>query len=255
MIDVWLALSAIGAGMMNAIAGGGTLLTFPALMTTVTAVEANVTSTVALMPGSCASAWGYRRQLAECGQWVWLLSIPSVIGGAIGSLLLIWLDPRVFKVVVPWLVLLAATLFLLQPYLAKWMLRHRTEGPPTRRALAIIVICQFFISVYGGYFGAGIGILMLSSLGFLGLANIHQMNSLKTLLAFEINFVSVIFFILDGKIVWRFAILMAVAAIAGGYFGARLALRIKPIYVRWIVIVIGFSLAGYFFWRNWNTGE
>jgi len=250
MVEFWLVLSAIAAGVMNAIAGGGTLLTFPALTMTMSDVAANVTSTVALMPGSLAGAWGYRKQLDECSRWVWLLSIPSLVGGAIGSLLLIVLDPSVFRMVVPWLVLLAAVLFLLQPRLSGYIQRHRPAGPPSRRSLAVILVCQLFISIYGGYFGAGIGILMLSSLGFLGLKSIHQMNALKTLLAFGINAISVVLFIFGGQIHWRYGIIMAGAAIVGGYFGARLALLMKPIYVRWIVIVMGFTLAAYFFWKQ-----
>lgn len=251
MFEIWLSLSAIAAGVMNSLAGGGTLLTFPALVMVLASERAaNVTSTVALMPGSVAGAWGYRKQLAECWHWVWLLSLPSVVGGAIGSLLLILLHPGVFKVVVPWLVLLAAILFLIQPRLVNWLKAHRPGGPPTRRSLAIILGCQLLIGIYGGYFGAGIGILMLTSLGFLGLADIHQTNALKTYLAFLINGVSVIFFIFGGEVDWYYGSIMAVAAIAGGYLGARLALRMKPIWVRWIVIVIGFSLAGFFFWKQ-----
>ncbi len=250
MVEFWLILSAVAAGVMNAIAGGGTLLTFPALTTTISERAANVTSTFALMPGSIAGAWGYRKQLAECGQWVWLLTIPSLIGGAIGSALLIFLHPDIFKRVVPWLVLLAAILFLIQPRLSGWILKNRPIGPPSRRALATILGCQLLIGIYGGYFGAGIGILMLSSLGFLGLPSIHQMNALKTLLAFGINAVSVVFFIFGGEIHWRYGLLMAVAAIVGGYFGARFALLLKPSWVRWIVIVMGFSMAGFFFWKQ-----
>lgn len=251
MIEFWLILSASAAGAMNAIAGGGTLLTFPALIAAgLSHRQANVTSTFALMPGSIAGAWGYRRQLAECGRWVWLLSIPSLIGGAIGSLLLIELHPDVFKRVVPWLVLLAAVLFLVQPRLSGWILKNRPLAAPTGKALAIILFCQLLIGIYGGYFGAGIGIMMLSSLGFLGLPSIHQMNALKTFLAFGINAISVIFFIFGGEIHWQYAWLMALAAIVGGYFGARFALLMKPIYVRWIVIVIGFSMAAFFFWKQ-----
>ena len=253
MIEFWLILSAVGAGIMNAIAGGGTLLTFPALMTTLSEKSANFTSTVALMPGSIASAWGYRKQLADCGQWVWLMTIPSIVGGAVGSTLLILSPPGVFKLIVPWLVLMAAVLFLVQPKIAGWMLSHKPVGPPTRRALTIILTLQLFIGIYGGYFGAGIGIMMLSTLGFLGLASLHQMNALKCYLAFVMNAVSVAFFVVAGEIHWRYGLIMAAAAIVGGYVGARLALRMKPIWVRWIVIAIGFSLAAFFFWKQWST--
>ncbi len=250
MLEFWLVLSAIGAGVMNAIAGGGTLLTFPALSTVISEKAANITSTFALMPGSFASTWGYRKELAACGRWVPLLTVPSVIGGAIGALLLIWMPDSAFRMVVPWLVLSAALLFLIQPRLAAWIQRHRPDGPPSRRTLAIILVCQFFIGIYGGYFGAGIGILMLSSLGFLGLASIHQMNALKTFLAACMNGISVLFFLFSGLMHWRYGFLMAAAAIVGGYLGARLALLMKPMYVRWVVIVLAFSMAAYFFWKQ-----
>jgi uncharacterized membrane protein YfcA len=248
MVEIWLALSAVAAGIMNAIAGGGTLLTFPALTAILPERAANVTSTVALMPGSAAGAWAYRKQLADCGPWAGLLIVPSLLGSAVGSLLLMLLDPEVFKAVVPWLVLLAAVLFLVQPQISRWLQKNRPIGAPSRRTLAIILACQFLIGIYGGYFGAGIGILMLSSLSYLGLTSIHQMNALKAFLASGINAISVVFFAFGGEIEWRYGALMALAAIAGGYGGARLALLMKPVYVRWIVIALGFAMAGYFFW-------
>jgi uncharacterized membrane protein YfcA len=253
MTEFWLILSAVGAGVVNAIAGGGTLLTFPALATTMSEKAAAITSTFALMPGSFASSWGYRRELAECGRWVPLLTVPSIAGGAIGALLLILMPDSVFRRVVPWLVLLAATLFLVQPRLVAWIQRHRPSGPPSRRTLAVVVFCQFVIGIYGGYFGAGIGILMLTSLGFLGLASIHQMNALKTFLAACMNGVSVLFFVFSPEMHWPYGFLMAAASIAGGYCGARLALLMKPVYVRWVVIILGFSMAGYFFWKQMGT--
>ena len=252
MTTFWICLAALAAGAVNAIAGGGTLLTFPALIGAAGLSEraANVTSTVALCPGSFAGMWGYRKELAECGRWVPLLTAPSVAGGIIGSLLLVLLDAAYFAAIVPWLVLLAAVLFLLQPRLVAWMQRHRPAGPPTKRALGVILVAQFLIGVYGGYFGAGIGILMLSSLGFLGLANIHQMNALKSHLAFCMNAVSVAIFVVHGEIHWPYGLAMAAAAILGGFFGAKLALRMKPSWVRAVVIVVGFGLSAYFFWKR-----
>jgi uncharacterized protein len=254
MIYFWLCVSALGAGVMNALAGGGTLLTFPALLAVVSPVVANVTSTVALLPGSIASAWGYRRELHACRSWIVLLTIPSLVGGICGALLVTKLPQDIFKALVPWLVLLAAIIFLLQPALIRLVRRRhgafKRSGPPTWLARAAVVCCQLLVAIYGGYFGAGIGILMLTSLGFLDLADIHEMNALKTWLAFCINGISAILFVMDGEVVWAYALSMAVTAIAGGYLGARLALRLEPRYVRWIVIVIGFTLAGYFFYSQ-----
>ncbi|MFO0863308.1 MAG: sulfite exporter TauE/SafE family protein [Gemmataceae bacterium] len=257
MIAFLLFVSAAAAGVMNAIAGGGTLLTFPALtFATNSAKVANVTSTFALMPGSIASAWGFRRQLEGCGIWVKLLTGPSIVGGAIGSLLLLSFEDKVFRAIVPWLVLLAAVLFLLQPRIATYFRKHGSEsGPPSQRRVVALFLAQFAIGIYGGYFGAGIGILMLTTLGFLNLRDIHQMNALKTWLAFCMNAVSTVLFIFLGNIHWPYALLMTVAAILGGYYGARMSLLLKPIVVRWIVIVLGFSLAGYFFWNEYSRHD
>jgi uncharacterized protein len=251
MVYFWLCLSALAAGVVNALAGGGTLLTFPALLTVISPVAANVTSTLALVPASIAGAWGYRRQLHSARRWLVLLTIPSLLGGLAGALLITQLPENIFKGLVPWLVLLAAVLFLLQPAISKLFRRDSKKRiPPTATILTLVVVGQFFVAVYGGYFGAGIGILMLSSLAFLDLADIHEMNALKSWLAFCINGISAVLFAVDGQVVWNYAFVMAIAAMAGGYLGARLALRIKPVYVRWVVIVVGFGLAAYFFWKQ-----
>jgi uncharacterized membrane protein YfcA len=261
---LWLCLSAAAAGAVNAIAGGGTLLTFPvlervltadlaALMTAELALIqaakfANATSTVALFPGSFASVWGYRKQLPACKRWIVWLTAPSLLGGALGALLV----GDSFRFIVPWLILLAAILFTLQPTIAR-MLKHQASvlHQPSTRMMIGIVCVQFLIGIYGGYFGAGIGILMLSSLSFLGLEDIHHLNALKSTLAFAMNTVAAILFIARGMVQWEYALAMALAAIVGGYVGARLSLRLRPIYVRWIVIGIGFGLAAYYFAKPW----
>jgi uncharacterized membrane protein YfcA len=240
--QLWLCLSALAAGAVNSIAGGGTLLTFPALTAVVSYEAANATSTVALVPGSLAAAWGYRREFAGLRRWVLLLAGPSFIGGAIGTLLVIWF-PDAFAALVPWLILAAALLFLLQPALG----RLRSAGKPPAGTRAAIVVFQFLVAVYGGYFGAGIGILMISSLSLMGTGTIHHMNALKTLLAACINGVSVVVWVLNHKVEWRFVPVMAGAAVVGGYFGARVARRLPKGVVRWVVIAIGFTLAAYYF--------
>jgi uncharacterized protein len=251
MVYFWLCLSAMAAGAVNALAGGGTLLTFPALLTVVNPVAANLTSTLALVPGSIAGAWGYRRELASARRWFVLLTIPSLLGGLTGALLVILLPETIFNGLVPWLVLLAAILFLLQPAISRLFRREsKKHAPPTVTVRALVAIAQFFVAVYGGYFGAGIGILMLTSLAFLDLSSIHEMNALKSWLAFCINGISAVVFAIVGHVAWNYALAMAIAAVIGGYLGARMALRIKPVYVRYVVIVIGFALAAYFFWKQ-----
>jgi uncharacterized membrane protein YfcA len=245
-----LCISAFAAGVVNALAGGGTLLTFPSLLTvTPTNLLANTTSTVALVPGSAAGAVGYRRDLRGMGGWLWLLVTPSVLGGLVGSLLLVLPDESdtYFKLVIPWLLLFASVLFLLQPRVTRWLGHHEGHVTPSLWLRAAMVVFQFFIGVYGGYFGAGIGVLMLSSLGLMGIGNIHRMNAIKTVLAACINGVSVVVFVWQGAVVWRFVPAMVVASVVGGYCGAHYGRRLPPALVRWLVILVGFALAGWKF--------
>ncbi len=254
---VLLCLTAALAGAINSVAGGGTLLTFPVLFAALgtsaaASVVANGTSTVALVPGALAALWGYRSELAPVRQWAWRLAGPSLVGGIIGSLLVVE-KPESFKTAIPWLILTAAVLFALQPAIARWtgIGRPRAEVPP-RLAVAIAVL-QLGIAIYGGYFGAGIGILMLSSLGMMGLSDIHEMNALKSLLGALINGVSVVVFAANDCVHWPFALVMGAASIAGGYFGARLARRLNRDLVRAAVVLIGLTLAAYYFYRLWSV--
>jgi uncharacterized membrane protein YfcA len=250
-----LCLSALVAGAMNALAGGGTLLTFPALLLALppggaSSVIANATSTVALVPGSVASAWGFRREAASVRHWIVLLLAPSLIGGVIGSLLVTRLPPRYFALLVPWLILTATLLFLLQPAITRVFGIGRPHAEPRTGARAAVVLFQLLVAVYGGYFGAGIGILMLSSLSLMGLGDIHRMNAAKTILAVFINGVSVAVFVADGVVEWRYAAIMAVSAVVGGYLGAAYGRRLPRGVVRWLVIAIGFGLASKFFYEQ-----
>jgi uncharacterized protein len=252
----WLCVTALIAGGVNAIAGGGTLITFPALLAALTpvygsatAVLANATSTVALVPGSFAAAWGYRRQLSDARRWLILLIGPSLVGGVIGSLLLTRLNPAWFDALVPWLILVATLLLLIDS------LRPRRPAGPERAQqagwpLVGLIAFQLVVSIYGGYFGAGIGILMLAALAMMGIGDINRMNAVKTVLTVAINGVSVVVFVLEGDVLWKYGLPMAAASILGGYVGAKLALRVHPRRVRFFVIFIGFALASYFFYQK-----
>jgi uncharacterized membrane protein YfcA len=247
-----LLASALAAGMINAVAGGGTLLTFPALLRVLDPVVANATSTVALVPGSLAGAWGYHHEVRQIKHWLLLLAPSCVLGGAVGSLLVTRLDPHVFEVAIPWLILGAAVLFMAQPLIARLIGIKHEERHPSRKMQIGVIGFQFLVAVYGGYFGAGIGILMLSALGLMGISDIHRMNALKTVLAALINAVSVVVFVWDEKVRWSYGLSMAVAAIAGGYLGARVARRLDRNLVRWIVIVIGFGMAAHYFYKQFG---
>ncbi len=244
-----LGVAAFFAGAMNAIAGGGTLLTFPALLAVISPVLANGTSTLALLPGSIASGFAYKKELAKVRPMLMLLIAPSLIGGVCGSLLVTRFPERVFAELVPWLLLLAATLLMLQRPVARWIGTHPHDTPASSTKAAVVGF-QFIVAVYGGYFGAGIGILMLSSLAFMGISDIHEMNALKTVLASIINGISAVVFVMEGAVVWKYAPLMIVSSIAGGYAGARVARKLSQGVVRGIVIAIGLGVAAYSFYKN-----
>ena len=230
---------------MNAIAGGGTLLTFPALIAAgLSPLAANATSTVALVPGALTSMVGYRRELAGARRWAIALTIPSVLGGALGAWLLLHTPGATFSHVVPWLVLGATALFVTQRPLLRWARGHHataldddvvTAAGPTPALLA----WQFVVGVYGGYFGAGVGILMLAALGFMGFSNLHRMNGLKNWGGFCMNMVASVTFAISGIVDWPVALTMTAAAMAGGFIGSKGAQRIPQQYVRFAVMLVG----------------
>jgi uncharacterized protein len=240
-----LFISAMAAGMINAVAGGGTLLTFPSLIWAGhSPIIANATSTVALVPGTWSSMLGYRRELEATPRRFFVLMIPSLIGGILGAALLKRTPPAAFAAIVPYLILFATILFLAQEPIQR-LLRtsDTTQHPVTKQWLISTAFYQFFIAVYGGYFGGGMGILMLAALGLMGLSDIHQMNGLKNVLGTSINVVAAVYFIIAGLVNWPAALLMAAGAIVGGYGAAGLARRLGQKFVRRTVIVIGLAMA------------
>jgi uncharacterized protein len=236
--------AALLAGFVNAIAGGGTLLTFPALVAAGLApLTANATSTVALLPGALSSMLGYRGELVGARRWAALFAVPSLLGGAIGAALLLRTPSAAFDRIVPWLVLGATALFLAQRPLLRIVRGARdhpgdellTAQPPS----AGLLVGQLAAGVYGGYFGAGIGILMLAALGLMGFTNIHRMNGLKNWGGFCMNLVAAATFAASGIVRWPVALGMALGSVAGGYLGARAALRVPQDVVRGAVAAVG----------------
>ena len=234
---------------MNAIAGGGTLLTFPALVAAgLSPLAANATSTVALVPGALTSMWGYRGELTGARRWAVALTIPSLLGGLLGAWLLLHTPGATFNDVVPWLVLGATALFVVQRPLLAWVRRHHTttldDAAVTARGPSPMLLAwQFLIGIYGGYFGAGVGILMLAALGFMGFTNLHRMNGLKNWGGFCMNAVASLSFAVSGIVDWPVAVSMAIGAMAGGYLGSRGAQRVPQHFVRAAVAVVG-TLSG-----------
>ncbi|MGE3578724.1 MAG: sulfite exporter TauE/SafE family protein [Vicinamibacterales bacterium] len=244
MTDALVAFgAAFAAGAINSVAGGGTLLTFPTLVWLgLPSIVANATSTVAIWPGSFGAAWGYRRELRNTDAPVLAFAIPSVVGGLLGAMLLRSTPTGVFDALVPFLILFATLLFMAQEPIQR-VIGHRPDRHRDVAWLAGATVFQFFIGLYGGYFGAGIGILMLAALGILGMRDIHQMNGVKNLLALCINGIAACYFMATGMVRWTEVAVMAAGAIAGGIGGAGLARRAGQRAVRWTVIAIGFGMA------------
>jgi uncharacterized membrane protein YfcA len=235
--------SAFAAGAINSVAGGGTLLSFPTLIWLgLNSVAANATSTVAIWPGSLGGMWGYRKELRTADRRMLALTAPSLVGGISGALLLRYTPPSIFDAVVPFLILFATILFMVQETVQRVFKTGEARHESTKW-LAGAMLFQFFVALYGGYFGAGIGILMLAALSILGLTDIHQMNGLKNFFALCINGVAAIYFIVARMVEWPYVLVMAIGAIAGGYGGAGLARRLGRTAVRRVVIGIGFAMA------------
>lgn len=248
---LFLLVSGILAGALNAVAGGGTMFTFPALMMTgVPAIAANATSKVGLCPGAFASVFAYRKQLKEYARYLPLLLPISAAGGWFGAQLLLVTPKEQFEFLVPWLLLLATFLFTFGKKLAHRIALllgrvAREEGEEGSRVVAALY--HLGTSVYGGFFGAGIGILMLSMMEILGLKNIHGMNGLKTVLGTAMHFAAVVAFVIGSEVLWPQAAVLITGSVLGGYYGARLALRLPQEYIRWFVIGVGVSTSAYFF--------
>jgi uncharacterized membrane protein YfcA len=235
--------SAFAAGAINSVAGGGTLLTFPTLVWLgLDSVAANATSTVAIWPGSLGSMWGYRKELGSADRRMLALTAPSLIGGIAGALLLRFTPPSLFDALVPFLILFATVLFMVQETVQR-MFKTGEVRHQSATWLTGAILFQFFVSLYGGYFGAGIGILMLAALSILGLTDIHQMNGLKNFFALCINGVAAMYFIFAHMVQWPYVLIMVAGAIAGGVGGAGLARKMGRTAVRRVVIGIGFAMA------------
>ena len=244
-------IAALFAGMVNALAGGGTLLTFPMLTAVgVPAVAANVTNTVALCPGFLGGIFAQRRDLAGQTRRLWLALPAGIAGGFVGGLLLLHTREHVFRVLIPYLILAAATLLALQDRVRGW-LRRRAERPAaTRHSETWAVLPVGLGAVYGGYFGAGLGVILLATLGLILDDSLTRVNALKQTVALGANGAAAVLFLSSGQVVWPAAIVMAFGAIIGGTVGGRLAGRIPPARLRAIVVVIGVIVAGVYFVRS-----
>ncbi len=255
LLRLLLALLAAALGSaMNSIAGGGTLVTFPAIVGLgISPLVANATSTVALWPGVLGSLWGYRPALAGARDWIVRFTVPSLLGGAGGAWLLLQTPPERFSRIVPFLVLGATCLFIVQEPLMRRLRRRQEqsgnpgdhERDPRHLPAWVFHVCQFGVGIYGGYFGAAVGIMMLAVLGLMGLTHIHRMNGLKNWGGLCMNAVAAVMFAASGIVNWPVALAMAVGGLLGGYAASRVAQRVGQRPVRWAIVAIGL---GSFVW-------
>lgn len=249
-----VAAGMIVAGSINAIAGGGTVFSFTALVWAgLPLINANATNATALVPGSIGGVFALRRELAAQRRNFLLLLAPTLTGSLTGAFVVSNSAESIFRAIVPWLVLFATAVFASRNFLVRLLLkqavRHPGEPRITRAGWVTGIVLQFLIALYGGYFGAGIGILMLTSLSIMGFHDVVRMNALKNALAIGINGTAALFFIFAGRVVWQYALLGAVFSMIGGYVLARLARRIDQDVLRAAVIAAGIVVSAWMFWR------
>jgi hypothetical protein len=248
MLAFWeyilIVIAAVAAGMVNALAGGGTLITFPVLTALgIPAVVANITNTVALCPGYLGGTFAQRRDLKGQKKRLWLLVPAAILGGLGGGILLFITEEKLFRGIVPWLILLAAALLALQGPVRKWLKRRRERHVSIKQQLFWAALLVIPSTVYGGYFGAGLGVILLSVLGITLNDDLIRLNALKQALSLSANTAAALFFVFSGRVDWFVALIMAAGALTGGFIGGKLAGRIKPEILRWTVVTIGVIVA------------
>jgi uncharacterized membrane protein YfcA len=238
---IFAALAAVAAGFINAMAGGGTLITFPVLMAIgLPAVTANVTNTVALLPGYLGGTMAQSKDLQGQQKRLWMLIPAGALGGLVGGTLLLRTGEKLFTQLVPFLILLASTLLAIQNPVRKWLTNRQVVGKalPTNELWAFLPV--FVATIYGGYFGAGLSVIILAVLGLIMNETLTRLNAIKQLIAFSANAAAALIFVFSGKVNWIVALVMAVGALLGGTLGGRVAGRVKPAALRWIVVTIGY---------------
>jgi uncharacterized protein len=243
-----LLLASAMAGALNGVAGGGSFISFPALMFAgLPPINANATNNTGTWVGYLASLYAYREDRGVRSQAFWRLVLISLLGGVIGSLLLLKTPQAVFAKLVPYLLLAATALFAMNPWFKK--LQNKKITRPSKVRIIGLPILQLAIAIYGGFFGGGVGILLLALFGLMGMEDIHEMNALKTVLSTCINGIAMVTFIVSGAVVWPYAILMSAGTLLGGYWGVYYVRKVDPKLVRWFVIAVGLGMTAYFFVR------
>jgi uncharacterized protein len=248
----WLVIASFLAGVLNAMAGGGSFLSFPALLGVgVLPIQANATNTVALWPGQFTSIAAYWTDLKANLSLVLPVCSAALVGGVTGAIVLLRTGQATFMALVPWLLLLAAGLFAVSGPVSRWLRRLRVGAPGAKPNLAPLWIGLVVVCFYIGYFGAGAGFLVMSVLAVFGIQNINQVNALKVVATTTANGIAVLTFIVEKQILWKYCLLMMIAAAIGGYLGAHYSRRMNPRFMRMLVVMIGLGMAAYFFWKQY----
>lgn len=248
---IFACLTALAAGAVNALAGGGTLITFPMLtFLGVPAVTANVTNTVALCPGYFGGTIAQWKDLQGQKDRLWLIVPAGIVGGLLGGVLLLQTGERLFRELVPYLILLASALLAIQDPVRAWLTRRLGEGQAGAGFEKLTWLPVGLGSIYGGYFGAGLSVIILAALGFTLDDSLTRLNALKQAVAFSVNVAAAVFFLFSSQVLWTVALVMALGALVGGMLGGRLAGRIKPSALRWTVVVIGVIISIIYFVRG-----
>jgi uncharacterized membrane protein YfcA len=256
---IWLSVAAFLAGVLNAVAGGGSFLLFPAMLgMKMLPVQANATNTVALWPGQLTSIAAYRDDIRKNRRLAWPMGIAGFLGGTVGAIVLLNTPQTTFLHLVPWLLLVAASIFAATGPVTRWLNRRNQarreavtgDAAPQPPRLKVVFFCTIFVCFYIGYFGAGAGFLIITLLSLFGFEDLNEINALKVVATTMANGIAFLIFVVDGQVEWRYCLLAMVTCAIGGYTSARLARRIPQPVLRGIVIAIGFGMAAWFFWKT-----
>lgn len=252
IVDFILAgLAAVAAGAINALAGGGTLITFPTLVALgIPPVAANITNTVALCPGYVGGTLAQSKDLKGQQSRLWITVPAGALGGLIGGFLLLHTGEKVFRTLVPFLILAASLLLAIQDPVRSWLTKRAEMNKPAAISERWAALPVGLAAIYGGYFGAGLSVIVLATLGLVIEDSLTRLNAIKQAIAFAVNTAAAIFFVFSGQVVWAIAAVMAVGALLGGTLGGRLAGKVKPATLRWIVVVIGIAVSIIYFVRG-----
>jgi uncharacterized membrane protein YfcA len=250
---LWLIVASFLAGVLNAVAGGGSFLSFPAMLgMKVLPVQANATNTVALWPGQLTSVAAYRDDIQKNPRLALLMAFAGLIGGTVGALVLLNTPQRTFLHLIPWLLLVSASIFAVSGPVSRWLEARKAAlaANPRSRGRLPVFLATTAVCFYIGYFGAGAGFLLITLFSLFGHQDLHEINALKVAATTPANGIACIIFAVGGQVVWRYCLLSMVVCAIGGYASARLARRIPQSVLRWTVVCIGLSMAAWFFWRN-----